>query len=652
MCGIAGILSFDGDPARVGRARLKAMAEALAHRGPDGSGFFIDTSRHEIGLAHARLSIIDLAGGRQPIGNEDGSIQVVFNGEIFNYLELREQLVRRGHRFSTSSDTEVLVHLYEEEGDDFVHQLNGQFALALWDGRKRRLVLVRDRPGILPVYYLHTASELVFGSEIKALLAVAARPRVNPEALRQVMTMWAPLSPETLFENVFEVEPGQIVTVADGHLRKRYYWRWELPRDGEGRAGRDADLAEELVALLDDATRIRLRADVPVGAYLSGGLDSSVLTGLVARTAGHRLRTFSIGFQDREFDETDHQQQMIAFIDADHSRVSVSRCDVAAGFAAAIRSAETPITRTAPVPMAMLSAHVRDSGFKVVLTGEGADEVFGGYDLFKEAKIRAFCARSRDSRFRPLLLKRLYPYLTFTQGQTVAILKSYFAALDDDPGAPTFSHRPRFLSGSRAEVFLSPDFRAQFDAVGPEGRLLERLGDGLGGRCLFHRAQLLEARTLLAGYLLSSQGDRMLMAHSVEGRVPYLDHRVIEFGNGLDPRLKMKVLNEKYLLKKGAAALVPPTIVRRPKQPYRAPDAIAFLGPDRPAYVSELLSAGTLRSYGYFDAARVGHLVRKLDDAARRDRPVSHADSVAFITILSTQLWHSLFQDTTWKSSR
>jgi asparagine synthase (glutamine-hydrolysing) len=650
MCGIAGVLSFDGDPARVSRRRLHAMARALAHRGPDGEGFFIDTARHEVGLAHTRLSVVDLTGGQQPIGNEDGSIQVVFNGEIFNYIELRDELVRKGHRFRTASDTEVLVHLYEEEGDDFVHQLNGQFAIALWDGRRRRLVLVRDRPGILPVYYLQTRSELVFGSEIKALLAVSSRPRVNAEALRQVMTLWAPLSPDTLFEGIVEVEPGQIVTVADGRLQKRYYWRWDLPPEGEGRVGPDGELADELVSLLDDATRIRLRADVPVGAYLSGGLDSSVLTGLVARTAGTRLRTFSIGFEDREFDETAHQQEMIAFIGADHSRVSMSRRDVAAGFPDVIRSAETPITRTAPVPMARLSAHVRASGYKVVLTGEGADEVLGGYDLFKETKIRAFCARHPGSRMRPLLLKRLYPYLTFTRGQPVAVLKSYFASLDDDHRMPGFSHRTRFLAGARCEAFLSPGFRAQFGAACPEQQLLDRLGEGLAGRCVFHRAQLLEARTLMAGYLLSSQGDRMLMAHSVEGRFPYLDHRVIEFGNALDPRLKMKVLNEKYLLKKGAAPLVPKAIVTRAKQPYRAPDAIAFLGPDRPAYVGDLLAASTLTAYGYFDAAKVGRLVRKLEDAARHDRPITHVDSLAFVTILSTQLWHRLFQDTTWKS--
>ena len=645
MCGIAGILTFDGNPARLSQPRLAAMGAALFHRGPDGDGFFVDRERHDVALVHRRLSIIDLAGGQQPIANEDGSVQVVFNGEIFNYIELREELVARGHRFATQSDTEVIAHLYEDKGEDFVHDLNGQFAIALWDARRRRLLLIRDRPGILPLYYCTTPHELVFGSEIKAILAALDRPpAANPDALRQVMALWAPLSPETMFQGVLEVEPGQMLVVERGRVSARQYWRWSLAPEGEAINGRAEDYAEELRALLDDATRIRLRADVPVGAYLSGGLDSSVLTGLVSREAGRRLRTFSIGFEDTAFDESPFQRKMIAFIGADHSQIRCARADIAANFLDVIRSAETPVTRTAPVPMGMLSAHVRASGFKVVLTGEGADEVLGGYDLFKEAKIRAFCARNPSSAWRPLLLKRLYPYLDFTRAQSVSILKSYFGAIDDDPLDPLFSHQTRWITGAWTEEFLTPDFRQRFGPATPAARVLERLGPGLDGRGVFHRAQFLESRTLMAGYLLASQGDRMLMAHSVEGRFPYLDHRVIEFANRLDPRLKMRVLNEKYLLKQASHGLIPPEILNRPKQPYRAPDAVAFLGEQPPEYVTDLLSPERLKGFGYFDPVRVGHLTRKLTEAVRTGRPISHRDSLTWVTVLSTQAWHAQFQ--------
>jgi asparagine synthase (glutamine-hydrolysing) len=645
MCGIAGILTFDGDPARLSQARLSAMGAALVHRGPDGDGFFVDRDRHDVGLVHRRLSIIDLEGGKQPIGNEDGTVQVVFNGEIFNYIELREELVSRGHRFATHTDTEVIAHLYEDKGEDFVHDLNGQFAIALWDARHRKLLLIRDRPGILPLYYYASPRELVFDSEIKAILAALdSPPAVNPDALRQVMALWAPLSPETMFRGVMEVEPGQMLVVERGQVSPRQYWRWSLAPEGEALNGRVADRAEELRALLDDATRIRLRADVPVGAYLSGGLDSSVLTGLVSKEAGRRLRTFSIGFEDAAFDESPFQRRMIDFIGADHSQIRCARSDLAANFLDVVRSAETPITRTAPVPMGLLSAHVRASGFKVVLTGEGADEVLGGYDLFKEAKIRAFCARNTRSAWRPLLLKRLYPYLDFTRAQSVSILKSYFGAIDDNPGDPLFSHQTRWTTGAWTEEFLTTEFRRGFGPQSPAARVLERLGPNLEGRGVFHRAQFLESRTLMSGYLLASQGDRMLMAHSVEGRFPYLDHRVIEFANRLDPRLKMHVLNEKYLLKQASQGLIPPEILTRPKQPYRAPDAVAFLGPDSPEYVTDLLGADALKRFGYFDPVKVGHLTRKLSDAVKNGRPISHRDSLTWVTVLSTQAWHRTFQ--------
>ncbi len=621
------------------------MGAALAHRGPDGAGIYVDASTPGVGLVHRRLSIIDVEGGRQPIANEDDSVQVIFNGEIFNYVELGRELAARGHRFRTRSDTEVLVHLYEDLGDDFVHRLNGQFAIALWDARQRRLLLVRDRPGILPLYYHERDGELLFGSEIKAILtALPAPPRADADALRDVMTLWAPLSPATLFKDIVEVEPGQMLVVQNGQARRRTYWTWQLASEDDMVQPPEAEAAEELLALLTDATRLRLRADVDVGAFLSGGLDSSVLVALMARNNGRRLRTFSVGFSDRDLDEGAFQRTMVDAAGTDHRHVCCSGGDIAARFPDVVRAAEVPLTRTGPAPLHALSASVRASGCKVVLTGEGADEVLGGYDLFKEAKVRAFCARQRSSSWRPRLLQRLYPSFDFARTQPAALLATYFGALDGNPAEPGFSHAPRWAAGPVVEGLLSPGFRETCGPRTPAERVLDRFGPSLERLPLLHRAQFLETRTLLSGYLLNSQCDRMLMAHSVEGRFPYLDHRIIEFANRLAPRLKMRVLREKPLLKHAARGLVPDAIVDRPKQPYRGPDARVFAGPQRPAWVGDVLSPRAVTDAGYFVPDRVAHLATRIEAATRGGRPLSHRDSLAFLTVLSTQMWHATFQ--------
>jgi asparagine synthase (glutamine-hydrolysing) len=317
VCGIAGFFNLDGrthddDP------NLSRMIAPLRHRGPDGFGYHAEPG---LGFAHARLSIIDLAGGSQPMTNEDGTIWVTFNGEIFNYLELRDDLVRAGHRFATRSDTEVLVHAYEEYGLDFVERLNGQFAFAIWDAPAARLVLVRDRVGILPLFWAERNGRLVFGSEIKSVLqAIGAPERLDLAALDQTLTFWSTLPPATLFPGVSQVRPGHLVVVDRSGARSREYWSWQFPPAG-GHSTEDAQsLADRLRELLIDATRLRLRSDVPVGAYLSGGLDSSVLTTVIKRHTDAPLRTFSIGFEEQSVDESPFQQLLVEHLQADHSR--------------------------------------------------------------------------------------------------------------------------------------------------------------------------------------------------------------------------------------------------------------------------------------------------------------------------------------------
>ena len=379
-CGIVGIAALSAR-ARLSESNVRRMLPALRHRGPDGSGVHLDSSGR-VSLGHTRLSIIDLAGGAQPMSNEDQTVWVSFNGEIFNYLELRELLLEAGHRFSTHSDTEVIVHAYEQYGDDFVQHLNGQFAIALWDASRRRLLLIRDRVGILPLFYTRQGERLLFASEIKALLPLLTEaPRISPVALDQIFTFWAPRSPYTLFEGILEVPPGHLLVLENGQLRESVYWDWRFPEQGDYLTGSTTDLAEQLYELLADATRIRLRADVPVGAYLSGGLDSSALVALIRRHSAAPLKTFSLGFEEKSLDESAFQRQLVEHLGVEHSRVFCHNRDIAADFPETVFHAETAILRTAPTPMRRLSGLVRASGYKVVLTGEGADETLGGYDL-------------------------------------------------------------------------------------------------------------------------------------------------------------------------------------------------------------------------------------------------------------------------------
>jgi asparagine synthase (glutamine-hydrolysing) len=612
------------------------MVSAIRHRGPDGSGFRVEPG---VGLGHARLSIIDLAGGAQPVHNEDQTVWITYNGEVFNYVELRRMLEQRGHRFYTNTDTEVIVHLYEERGDDFVQELNGQFAFALWDRPRRRMLLVRDRAGILPLYYTRTPEGVLFASEVKALLASGrVTASLDPDGLDETFTFWAPLAPRTMFKGVSQVCPGEIVVLQGDRLERRTYWRWQFPDAGAHRTAPQAQLEGELRELLMDATGIRLRADVPVGAYLSGGLDSSSLVALLNRTVPETLRTFSIGFEDAGLDETEHQQRMVAHLRTVNARIQCSLSDIAARFPDTIRHAESPVLRTAPTPMQLLSGLVRRSDVKVVLTGEGADEVLGGYDIFKEAKVRQFWARNPASTWRPALLKRLYPYLDLTSATSAAYLKEFFGVGLDRPDDPFFSHLPRWATTAQCKLFLSEDFKRQIEGSAVE-RFREALPAGIDRWHPFNRAEYIEARTLLPSYLLSSQGDRMLMANSVEGRFPFLDHRLIAFANDLHPRSKMHVLREKHLLREAMRPDLPPSIVQRHKQPYRAPDAAAFLQGEGPDYVNQLLGRQCLAGYGYFDPDKVGRLVAKL----RRARVHAARDNMAFVGILSTQLWHRQF---------
>lgn len=636
MCGISGIYAPRGerDPPQ---SELEAMIHTLRHRGPDGFGYYIANG---IGLAHARLSIIDLATGDQPIRNEDGTVWVVFNGEIFNYVELRAAMVKRGHSFYTASDTEVLVHLYEDYGERFVEHLNGQFAIALWDARARRLLLARDRVGIRPLFYAWSDRRLIFGSEVKAILAEGSlRPSLDTQSLIETFSYWCPLEGRTAFEGVLQLPPGHLMIVEGSTARIERYWDWNFDEVDPPGSVSSATI-EELRALLEDAVRLQLRSDVPVGVYLSGGLDSSAITSMVHRIADQPVHAFSLSFEDAEFDESRHQRTIGDSLGITRTEYRCTRREIADSFARAIRHIETPIIRTAPIPLMLLAQRVQEAGYKVVLTGEGADEVFGGYDLFREAKIRRWIARHPSSKWRGRLLERLYPYLTSSPTRGNAVSQQFFAGEQGDPTRSAFAQLPRIRSTQRALQFLSPDLRAKaalFDAPGALEHAFPCVSPtwpALG------RDQYIEAHMLMTGYLLSSQGDRVAMANSVEGRFPYLDYRVIEFAGRLPPSAKLSCLREKHVLKQAVAPYVTEEIRARVKQPYRAPDSQSFFeaGRSHPV-VEDLLDESRMRHAGYFQTRAVTQLVEK----CRSGRAIGFGDNMAFVGILSTMALHAAF---------
>lgn len=636
MCGIAGVVAW-GDGATAPDARLlEHMAGALSHRGPDAFGTYRD---ERAGLAHARLSIIDPSGGHQPLASSDGQLWIAYNGEVYNYLELRAELEGRGHRFRTSSDTEVVVHAYQEWGDDAFARFNGQWAIALWDRAKRRLVLSRDPLGIAPLYVCEHEGRTLFASEVKALFADRRLPReLDPLGLLQVFTFWAPVAPRTVFKGVEELPPGHVRTYHAGRPIERAYFALDY---SPARGVSVAESAERVRHALDRATSLRmLRADVPVGSYLSGGLDSSIVAALGRAAVGRSYKTFSLRFEDAEFDESPYQREVAERLETEHYDLVVRRSDIAAHFPDVIRHGERPILRTAPAPMFLLSKLVHETGIKVVLTGEGADEMFAGYDLFREGKVRRFWARQPNSQLRPRLLERLYPYLARSPVGQGAMARAFFGMDLDSADKAGFAHGTRWRTAGSLRRLLHADVRAATASSDPAAELLSNLPAEFGAWSALAQDQYLECRTLLSSYLLSAQGDRMLMAHSVEGRFPFLDRDVVEIASQLPDQHKLHVLDEKHVLKQLARNLVPKSVLHRPKQPYRAPDAACFLGPSAPEWLRDVISPRALHSSGLFDEHAVQQLFAKCEQQPP-GRPLSNSDNMAVVGVVSTQLLHS-----------
>ncbi|MFZ2322531.1 MAG: asparagine synthase (glutamine-hydrolyzing) [Ignavibacteriaceae bacterium] len=633
MCGIAGILN--NNITRQDSTTISKMIQTLRHRGPEETGLYID---NRIALAHARLSIIDISEGIQPIHNEDKSLWIIFNGEIFNYPELRAELIKAGHKFYTKSDTEVIVHLYEEYGINSLQKLNGQFAFAIWDSNKQILFIARDRVGILPLFYTHKNGMFSFASEIKALFAHPSIDRnINKKSLDQVFTFWTTLKDQTLFDGINELPPAHFIILTPEKFKIEKYWQLNFATENNYTPFKKNELTERVEEILVDAVKIRLRSDVPVGSYLSGGLDSSGITSIIKKNFNNKLNTFGIRFEDKDYDEGSFQQEMVNYLGVTHSELFIKSENISENLESVIWHTEKPILRTAPIPLFLLSSLVHKSGYKVVITGEGSDEIFGGYNIFKETKIRKFWSRYPESKLRPQLLGKLYPYI-FKDKRLGNTITEFFKSGIEDPNNPLFSHLIRWNNTSRIKNFFSENVKESIKDYNAFSDILELLPREFYEWDYFAKAQYLEIIIFMSNYLLSSQGDRMSMANSVEIRVPFLDHRLIELMNKVNPEFKINLLNEKFILKEALKSRLPNSIVNRPKNPYRAPIKRGLINADN-KIVEKYFNPDELKKSGLFDPKKVNLFIKKM----QKIDTISEIDGMTLIGLLSTQILYDKF---------
>jgi asparagine synthase (glutamine-hydrolysing) len=616
---------------------MTRMLGTIRHRGPDESGIFVDNG---VVLGHVRLSIIDLSTGQQPMASADNSLFIVFNGEIFNYVELKHDLIALGHTFKTTSDTEVLIHMYQQYGKDCLHKLNGQFVFAIWDVNKQELFIARDRVGIRPFFYTQTSNSFIFASEIKAILEHPdVKSELDLKSLNQVFTFWTTLTPNTAFKNIYELSPGHFMVLNKKGITTQCWWKLNFSLPGQYVTNKLDEAIEGFDALFSDATKIRLRADVPVAAYLSGGLDSAITTSYIKKIVPDALQTFSIGFADKDFDETSFQQEVSKYLNTRHTAFVCNSNDIAEAFQRVVWHSEIPLMRTSPAPMYLLSKKVRENNIIVVVTGEGADEMLGGYDIFKEMIIRKFWAQQPNSKLRPLLLQKLYPYIPQISKMNAPMLKFAFGYKLTETDNPYYSHLMRWNNTGLCRKYFTSDVQKATDGYNPVDDVSPLIPDGFNRWDDLSKAQWLESNLFMSAYLLSSQGDRVAMGNSIEGRYPFLDYRVIEFCSKLPPTFKTHGLTEKYLLKKLMQNKLPESVLKRPKQAYRAPIFSSFMADNAPAYIGEALSPDRIKQVGIFNPDMVAQLIQKV----KGTQSGSEIEAMALTGILSTQMFVQQF---------
>jgi asparagine synthase (glutamine-hydrolysing) len=623
MCGITGKFNFDSDRA-VDHQRLRAMTDVLAHRGPDAEGFHIGRG---IGLGHRRLSVIDLSTGDQPLANEDRTVWVVFNGEIYNFAEIRSELLRHGHRFRTTSDTEVIVHAYEQWGSQSVERFRGMFAYALWDDAARRLLLVRDRIGVKPLYYSANDAGITFGSEIKALLEDPDVPRDwSAEAVDAYLALQYVPCPQTIFRGISKLPAGHLLIAEPGRIEVRRYWDLAFPGDGD--AGREAEYLDRLDALVNESVRLRLVSDVPLGAFLSGGIDSSAVVAAMVDAGSPRVITTSVGFDEEAYDELAYARTVATHLGTDQRERTV-RSAIADRLPALAWHFDEPFADSSAVPTYYVSQAAREH-VTVALSGDGGDELWAGYARHRverwEATARRWLGRS-GSRLAGALGSRLPLGLKGARSLRHLGL----------PPADACAHKHAyglFDGDSRARLY-SRDFALAVRHADPFAGFREAYASCPSADPL-DRALYVDVKTYLVDDIMTKV-DRMSMAVSLEAREPLLDHRLLEFAATVPAALKVKNGRGKYLLRRLLERRLPAAIVQRPKHGFEAPIAEWLRGPLAPM-VDDLLCDGRLRDRGLFDTAAVAMLWRE-HRAGLRD----HRHRLWSLVML--ELWFRQFAD-------
>jgi asparagine synthase (glutamine-hydrolysing) len=632
MCGIVGAVDL------VGRRifpddRLFEMTGAIAHRGPDDEQIHVEPG---VALGVRRLAIIDIAGGRQPISNETRDVWVAFEGELYEYPDLREQLTSRGHRLATRCDTEAWVHLYEELGERVFRAAHGQFSVALWDHNERTLLLARDRVGIGPLFYAERDGWLLFASEIKGLLAsgmVEAQPDVR--GIDFFFHTFSMPNERTCFANIKQIPPGHYAVVKDGELTVRQYWDLDFPDHGSERRFADpADGAAELEEHLRTAVRRRLVGEVPVSCYLSGGLDSTVVLALSCQETGRPVPSFTVGLDHSgPADERSKAAQSARFFGSEHTIVNATNADIANTYPLLIQAAEGPVIDTASATLALLAAANRAAGNIVALTGEGADEALAGYVWFKARWPRGLSDRLGN----PLERAARYAMMSALIGGGSAHRPKFNAAHDT-----RFAQQVSWeiLAQSRERLY-SPDMWARLGDYNVYDDLLftaPRIRDWHP----LNRSLYAAYKTMLPGLLLAGKGDRVLRTASTEGRYPFLDEHVIKFCSQIAPEYKLRGMTDKWLLRRVADRVAPAQVRTRNKVMFRANMSTAFLEANRPRWVDQLLSPESLRGTGYFDAAGV-RFARELQARKARSSLQRFSFDMGLAGVISTQLWHHLY---------
>ena len=610
MCGIVALYSRR-DP--ISATPLERATQSLYHRGPDGQRHWISADR-KVGLGHARLSIIDLSTGDQPIASEDARTRIVVNGEFYGYEAIQRELEERGHRLRTRSDSEIALHLYEDYGVQCLHRLRGEFALVLWDETRRRIFAARDRFGIKPLFYAWHNSTLYFASEVKALFAAGVPARWDEESVYHAVAFGGHQT-RTLYDGIHQIPPGHFMIATEKHVQVNQYWDFDYPTSNLSVPKRsDADYAAEFRHELEESVRIRLRADVPVGVYLSGGLDSCAVLGLAAMHHPEPIRAFTLTFEQAAYDEGPIAREMAAMAGAEFNPIPIGQDDLAENFADAIAQAETLCVNAHGVAKYLLSRAARDAGYKVVITGEGSDEILGGYPHFR----RDMLLYNREGQ-DPEAIKELLSWLDDQNTVSRGLLLP-----DGDTGPLDGVRRILGYVPSWIETFssravkmrplLADDFHQRYGQTEGSYAILDDVDvrGQLSGRDPLHQSLHLWSKTVMAGYILTMLGDRMEMAHSIEGRVPFLDHKLVELIRSQPVNQKIRGMTEKYVLREAVKDVIIDTVYRRQKHPFLSPPAT--LSPDETfsTYVQDMLRGPVLRSMPFFDQKQVVELLDKL----------------------------------------